>query len=63
VNVVEISNTINDAVSILKTALNSVEGLLAVLVALVLTANKLAGLLASKKSLLVESPPETGSYT
>lgn len=62
-NAVEISNTVNDAISILKTAINKVEGLLAILVALILTADKLTGLLTSKKSLLVESPPGTVSYT
>jgi len=62
-NAVEISNLINTYVSITKTVVNGANSALLMVVALILTASKLAELLMSKKKLFVDSPPGTASYT
>jgi hypothetical protein len=62
-NAVEIFKLINTYVSITKIAISGANGVLVMVVALVLTANKLADLLTSKKKLFVDSPPGTVSYT
>lgn len=49
-DMVEISTWINACASWLKTAINSVDCLLAAAVALIVTSQKLAGLLALKKA-------------
>ena len=62
-NSVEISNLINTDVNITKSAISGLNGVLLMVLALILTANKLADLLPSKKKLFVDSPPGTVSYT